>query len=470
MKNLTELTLKEADDLLTSKKATSQEITQAHIEAIAKKDKKIGAYLTVEAEKALEQAKHADKFRLNQKEVCWLTGVPGAIKDMINTAGTRTTAASKILENYTPVYDATVVERLREVQSVMLGKTNMDEFAMGGSTENSALGKTVNPWDFTRVPGGSSGGSAAAVAANLAIFALGTDTGGSIRQPASFCNVVGLKPTYGRVSRFGVIAMASSLDQVGPITKTVEDAALVLNIIAGYDRRDSTSAKEDLPDYTKFLKRPIKGMRIGIPKEFFGEGLDQKVKKVIEEALGKFEDLGAHLVEVSIPASKEAIAIYYLIMPSEVSSNMARYDGIRFGKDRENFGPEVKRRIILGTYALSSGYYDAYYLKAAKVRKVLFEQYQRVFEKVDIVAGPTSPILPFKLGEKSDPLSMYLADIYTVTANLAGIPAISIPAGFVENLPVGLQLQANHWQEGKLLNAAAAFEGMTEFYKRRPEV
>ncbi|MDP2671533.1 MAG: Asp-tRNA(Asn)/Glu-tRNA(Gln) amidotransferase subunit GatA [bacterium] len=471
MSNLTNLTIKQVEEGLNKRDFTSLEITKDHLEKISKLDKKIGAYLTVSEELALEQAKKADQLRKDKGLVCWLTGVPAAVKDIISTKGIRTTAASKILEDYIPVYNSTAYARLEQVHAVLLGKTNLDEFAMGGSTENSALGKTVNPWDFEKVPGGSSGGSAAAVATEQAVFALGTDTGGSIRQPASFCNLVGLKPTYGRVSRYGVLAMASSLDQVGPITKTVEDAALVLNIIGGYDKYDSTSAKKQLPDFSKNLASSIKGLKVGVPKEFFGEGLQTEVKNVVESALKKIEKLGADLVEVSLPATKEAIGIYYLIMPSEVSANMARYDGIRFGKGRENFGPEVKRRIMLGTYALSSGYYDAYYLKAAKVRRVLFEQFQEVFKKVDIIAGPTSPVLPFKFGERShDPLSMYLADIYTVTANLVGIPALSVPAGFTSGLPVGLQLQAAHWEEEKILKLAHAFEQETAYYKQKPEL
>ncbi|OGY29855.1 MAG: aspartyl/glutamyl-tRNA amidotransferase subunit A [Candidatus Woykebacteria bacterium RIFCSPHIGHO2_12_FULL_45_10] len=467
---LTKLTLREADEALKERKISSKELTEAHLLRIAEKDKQLGAYLTLTAELALEQAEKADQRRKNE-EVCWLTGVPAAIKDIISTKNVRTTAGSKILEDYTPVYSATAYQRLEDVTTVLLGKTNLDEFAMGASTENSALGKTVNPWDLERVPGGSSGGSAAAVAADLATFALGTDTGGSIRQPASFCNVVGLKPTYGRVSRYGVIAMASSLDQVGPIAKTVEDAALVLNIIAGHDKYDSTSAKKELPDFTKFLGGKVKGMKIGVPKEFFGKGLQAEVKTTVEGALAKLEELGASLIDVSLPTTKEAVAVYYLIMPSEVSANLARYDGIRFGKTRENFGAEVKRRIMLGTYALSAGYYDAYYLKAAKVRRVLFNELQEVFKRVDVIAGPTSPVLPFKFGEKTaDPLSMYLADIYTVTANLAGIPAISVPAGFAKGLPVGLQLQANHWEEGKLLKVAHAFEQATGFSKEKPKL
>ncbi|OGY23564.1 MAG: glutaminyl-tRNA synthase (glutamine-hydrolyzing) subunit A, partial [Candidatus Woykebacteria bacterium GWB1_45_5] len=388
-----------------------------------------------------------------------LTGVPAAIKDVIVTKGIRTTAGSKILEDFTPPYSATVYEKLETAGVVVVGKTNLDEFAMGASTENSAYKITKNPWDFSRVPGGSSGGSAAAVAADMAIYSLGSDTGGSIRQPASFCGVVGLKPTYGRVSRYGLIAMASSLDQIGPITKTVEDAALVLNEIAGYDPCDSTCVDKESPDYTSFLKPIIKGAKIGVPKEFFGEGVDLQVAEAIKKAISRLESLGAKIIEISLPRTKEAISVYYLIMPSEVSANLSRYDGIRFGSSRDKFGPEVKRRIMLGTYALSAGYYDAYYLKAAKVRTLISQEFKGAFKKVDVIVGPVSPVLPFKIGERVDnPLQMYLADILTVPVNLAGLPGISIPCGLVSGLPVGLQIIADHWQEGKIFNVAYAYE------------
>jgi len=373
--------------------------------------------------------------------------------------GEKSTSSSRILENYIAPYDATVIMRLKERGAVILGKTNLDEFAMGASTENSAYKLTKNPWNLDRVPGGSSGGSAVSVAADMVFYSLGSDTGGSIRQPASFCGVVGLKPTYGRVSRYGLIAMASSLDQIGPITKTVEDAILVLHTIAGHDRYDATSVEKAVPDYTKFLTGDVKNVKIGVPKEFFGEGVEIYVRDTVEKAIKRLGQLGAKVTEISLPRLKEAIAVYYLLMPSEVSANLARFDGIRFGKAREEFGPEVKRRIMLGTYALSSGYYDAYYLKAAKVRTLIYKEFEEAFKKVDVIVGPTSPVLPFKIGERvDDPLQMYLADILTVPVNLAGLPGISIPCGLVSGLPVGLQIIANHWQEAKIFNVAYAYE------------
>ncbi len=463
------LTIRKTHEALKKKEFSAVELTKETLKNVETEDKSLKAFLTITEKEAFEQAKKADQLIATQREICWLTGIPFGVKDIIVTKDVRTTAASKILENFIPPYSATVYDNLQSVKGVMVGKLNCDEFAMGASTENSAYQETKNPWDKERVPGGSSGGSAAAVAAGLVPFALGTDTGGSIRQPSSFCSSVGLKPTYGRVSRFGLIPLSNSMDQAGPITRTVEDAALVLNIIAGYDSKDATSVKKPLPDYSQNLDKSIKGLKFGIPKEYLGEGIDQKVKEVFLAAAKKLEDLGGELVEISLPHSEQAVPVYYLVMPSEVSTNLSRYDGIRFGETRDKFGPETKRRIMLGTYALSSGYYDAYYLKAAKVRRLIFEDFQAAFKKVDFIIGPTSPILPFKFGEKKDdPLEMYLADILTVPQNLAGVPAISIPGGFVGDLPVGLQITANHFEEEKLLSVAYNFEQATDFHKRKP--
>lgn len=453
------LSLKEAAEGLRKKKFSCLELTSAVLSQIAKREKEIDAFLTLSEELALGEAKKIDGLLSNGQTLPTLAGIPGAIKDVIVTQGIRTTAASAILDDFVPPYDATVVRRLKENQAVIVGKTNCDEFAMGSSTENSAYKRTKNPHDLTRVPGGSSGGSAAAVAADLCIYALGSDTGGSIRQPASLCGVVGLKPTYGLVSRYGLIAMASSLDQIGPITKTVEDAAIVLNTISGHDPDDSTSAKVKAVDYTKNLGQSIKGIKIGIAKEYFGQGLDKGVREIIEKAIKKLEGLGAKTVEVSIPHQEYALATYYIIMPSEVSANLARFDGIRFGKTRNHFGPEPKRRVMLGTYALSHGYYDQYYLKAVKVRHLLQRDFQEAFQKADVIVGPTSPTVAWKFGEKmKDPLKMYLSDIYTVTANLVGIPGISIPAGFSNGLPVGLQIMGPHFREDLILQVAHQYE------------
>ena len=463
------LSLKKAWELLESKKIYSIELTSSILKRIGQVEPKIESYLTITPEIAQEQARKADQLLKLEKQ-CWLTGVPAAIKDIIVTERIKTTAGSKILANFLPPYNATVIERLLSVAAVFLGKTNLDEFAMGASTENSGYKITKNPWDRSRVPGGSSGGSAAATAADLCIYSLGSDTGGSVRQPASFCGVVGLKPTYGRVSRYGLIAMASSLDQIGPITKTVEDAALVLNIIAGYDSFDSTSVKLKLPDFTKALTGKIKGLKIGIPKEYFDEGLEKGVKNTVVTAVKKLEELGANLVELSLPHTKEAISVYYLIMPSEVSTNLARFDGIRFGNEREKFGDEVKRRIMLGTYALSSGYHDAYYLRAAKVRTLIKKEFDKAFAKVDCLVGPVSPTTAFSIGEKiNDPLQMYLADILTVPVSLAGLPAISVPCGFSNNLPVGLQIIGKQFAEEIILNLAHTYERANNWYKMKPK-
>ena len=457
--DLTKITLKEAAQALKDKKVSSKELTSLAFAQVEKLEPRLGAFLTLTKEIAEKQAERIDKFVANNQEIGLLAGIPMAIKDVIVTKGIRTTAGSNILSDFIPPYSATVYEKLNNAGAVLIGKTNLDEFAMGASTENSAYKLTKNPWNLDRVPGGSSGGSAVSVAADMVFYSLGSDTGGSIRQPASFCGVVGLKPTYGRVSRYGLIAMASSLDQIGPITKTVEDAILVLHTIAGHDRYDATSVEKAVPDYTKFLTGDVKNVKIGVPKEFFGEGVEIYVRDTVEKAIKRLGQLGAKVTEISLPRLKEAIAVYYLLMPSEVSANLARFDGIRFGKAREEFGPEVKRRIMLGTYALSSGYYDAYYLKAAKVRTLIYKEFEEAFKKVDVIVGPTSPVLPFKIGERvDDPLQMYLADILTVPVNLAGLPGISIPCGLVSGLPVGLQIIANHWQEAKIFNVAYAYE------------
>ncbi|KKP67301.1 MAG: Glutamyl-tRNA(Gln) amidotransferase subunit A [Candidatus Moranbacteria bacterium GW2011_GWE2_35_164] len=443
------------------------------------------AYLTLHKEEALAEAQRIDDKIKKGEEIDLLSGIPMALKDNMCVQGGRTTAASKILDNYIAPYDATVVKKLKKQGAVILGKTNMDEFAMGSSTENSAYQKTKNPHDLNRVPGGTSGGSAAAVAGGLAVYALGSDTGGSVRQPASFCGVVGLKPTYGRVSRHGLIAMASSFDQIGPVTQTVEDAAIVLSRIAGRDKKDATSAKSGGKLYEDYLQGDIRGMKIGVPKEYFSDDLSSEIKEISIKALEKFKKLGAELVEINIPHNEYALPVYYITVPSEISSNMARFDGIRYGlsvDDQEQskigggnlletyldsreigLGTEVKRRIMLGTYALSAGYYDAYYKKAQKVRRLLKQDFEKAFESVDLIFSPTAPEPAFKIGEKTtDLLQMYLSDIYTVTANLVGVPAISFPIGTVEregkNLPIGGQLMGRWFGEEELLNAAHTFE------------
>jgi aspartyl-tRNA(Asn)/glutamyl-tRNA(Gln) amidotransferase subunit A len=442
---------------------------------IKKEDPSIGAFLTLSEDRALAQAKRIDKMAAEGKPLPPLAGVPIAIKDVMVTRDVRTTAGSKILENFVPPYDCTAVVRLEGAGAVMLGKLNCDEFAMGSSTENSAYHEVRNPRDKSRVPGGSSGGSAAAVAAEMAVATLGSDTGGSIRQPASFCGVVGLKPTYGRVSRYGLIAFASSLDHIGPFAKTVKEVALMLRTIAGRDPMDSTSAELPVPDYVTELEKPVKGLKVGVASEYFGEGLDPEVRAAVEAAIQKLAELGCEVAPVSLPHTEYAIPTYYIVATAEASSNLARYDGVRYGfrapKARTlsdmyrlsrdgGFGMEVKRRIMLGTYALSAGYYDAYYLKAQKVRTLLTRDFDEAFKKVDVIAAPTCPTPAFKLGEKvNDPLAMYLADIYTVTANLAGIPGISVPCGENhEKLPIGLQLFGRHFDEGTLLRIAHAYE------------
>lgn len=474
---------------LLAKEITAVELAEGYFAQIESRNEELNAYLTVTKEQALRDATFVDEKIAKGESIGLLSGIPGAIKDNICITGVRTTAASKILDNFIAPYDATVIDRLKKENAIFLGKTNLDEFAMGASTENSAYGPTRNPIDTTRVPGGSSGGSAVAVAGDMAVWALGSDTGGSIRQPASFCGIVGLKPTYGRVSRAGVIAMASSLDQVGPLTKTVEDAAIVLSVISGFDIHDATTGESDARDYTACLDGKVRGLRIGIPKEYFTEELDVRVRQVAEEAIERFRSLGAEIVPISLPRSKYALAVYYLVMPCEVSSNLARYDGIRFGLSlndaedsisgtsglletyldtrRHGFGAEVKRRIMLGTYALSAGYYDAYYKKAQQVRRLIREDFQAAFETVDFIFSPTAPEVAFKLGEKSnDPLKMYLSDVYTVTANLVGVPAISFPIGTLEteggDLPLGGQLMGKWYDEEGILRMADAFEKMNK--------
>jgi len=479
-----QVTIHEASRLLKEKKISSVELTRDYLERIHQLEPKVRAFVTVTDELALEQARQADKL-IAAGKVNPLTGIPIAIKDVICTRGIKTTCSSKMLENFVPPYNATVMEKLNACGAVMVGKANMDEFAMGSSTENSALFVTHNPWDLSRVPGGSSGGSAVAVAAGEAVCALGSDTGGSIRQPAGFCSVVGLKPTYGRVSRYGLVAFASSLDQIGPLTQDVTDCALLLNAIAGHDKRDSTSVPEPVPDYTQSLKTDLKGLRLGIPREYYVEGMQPEVASAMKSAIKKLEELGATIEEVSLPHTPYVLAVYYIIAPSEASANLARYDGVKYGfsyrgdtmwesmeKTRENgFGPEVKRRIMIGTYALSAGYYDAWYLKAQKVRTLIRREFDAVFEKCDALITPTSPTVPFKIGEKTDdPLAMYLSDICTLPINIAGVPAISIPAGFSDGLPIGMQIIGKHFKEETLLKVAYAFEQATEWHKRRASI
>jgi aspartyl-tRNA(Asn)/glutamyl-tRNA(Gln) amidotransferase subunit A len=486
MNDLHQLTISQAHQLLKEKKISAVELTKASLAHLAKVEDKVQACVTTCEDVALKQAKEADKA-ISSGKIKPLTGIPALIKDVMCTKGIKTTCSSKILENFVPPYDATVIEQLKSSNAVILGKTNMDEFAMGSSTENSAFFPTRNPWDLDRVPGGSSGGSAVAVSTDEAIYALGSDTGGSIRQPAGFCSVVGLKPTYGRVSRFGLVAFASSLDQIGPITKNVADCALVLNAIAGHDPRDSTSAPNPVPDYTKSLNPDIKNMRIGIPKEYFVEGMQKEVRASIEAAIKKLQELGAKVDwDVSLPLTKYALAVYYILAPSEASANLARYDGVKYGfsyLDTTNmweamektkqfgFGAEVKRRIMLGTYALSAGYYDAYYLKAQKVRTLIIREFKDAFEKYDALVTPTSPTVPFKLGEKvDDPMQMYLSDVCTLPINIAGLPAISIPAGFADGLPVGMQIIGKPFDEETILHIAFAYEQATDWHKRKPPI
>jgi len=467
---------------LRAKKFSSAELTRALLDRI-EKYKTLNAFITLDAERSLTQAAAADARRARGEDAA-LLGVPIAQKDIFCADGWRTTCGSKILSNFIAPYDATAIDKFNAAGAVILGKTNMDEFAMGSSNETSYYGAVRNPWNTDRVPGGSSGGSAAAVAARLAPAATGTDTGGSIRQPAALTNLTGLKPSYGRVSRYGMIAFASSLDQGGPMTRTAEDAAILLNTMAGFDPRDSTSVDAPVPDYTHALGSEIKGVRIGLPKEYFSEGLSGAVARVIEAAVEQYRKLGARIVEVSLPNSKLAVPCYYVLAPAEASSNLSRYDGVRYGyrapeyadltemyerTRAEGFGPEVKRRIMIGTYALSAGYYDAYYLKAQKLRRLIADDFAQAFAQCDVILGPTSPTTAFKIGAKTDdPVSMYLSDIYTISVNLAGLPALSLPAGFAENLPVGMQLIGKYFDEARLLNVAHRYQQATDWHTRVP--
>jgi aspartyl-tRNA(Asn)/glutamyl-tRNA(Gln) amidotransferase subunit A len=481
------LTIHQLHDLLVKKEVTSNEVTGALYRRIGDIDRKINAYLLLTKEEAFRQADQADRKIDRGEKIGDLAGVPIGLKDILCTKGIRTTCASKILEDYIPFYDGTVVRKLKEAGVVLLGKLNMDEFAMGSSTENSGFQITHNPWDLTRIPGGSSGGSAAAVAADECIAALGTDTGGSIRQPASCCGVVGMKPTYGRVSRYGLVAFASSLDQIGPITKDVEDCAILMNAISGYDPCDSTSVNVEVPHYKQSLINNVQGIRIGIPDEYFVEGMDPEVESSVKEAISQFEKWGAEARRVSLPHTEYAVAIYYIIATAEASSNLARYDGVKYGfrskgyreliemytqSRAKGFGQEVKRRIILGTYVLSAGYYEAYYRKASQVRTLMKKDFEEAFRQVDVIVAPTAPTPAFRIGEKTEnPLQMYLSDIHTIPVNLAGIPAISIPCGFNnKNLPIGLQIMGRHFDEEKLLRVAYTFEQNTEFHLKKPPI
>lgn len=480
------LTAHELHDMLVKKEVSSEELCRSIFNRIDGVEETLKSYVTLTKQQALEKARDVDKKISRGEKISPLAGIPIAIKDNMCTENVRTTCSSKILYNFVPPYDATVVKKLNQADAVIVGKTNMDEFAMGSSTEHSGFYPTRNPWDPNRVPGGSSGGSAVSVAAGEAIVSLGSDTGGSIRQPAGFCGVVGMKPTYGAVSRYGLVAFASSLDQIGPFARDVTDCATLLNVICGHDPLDSTSAPIETPDYTTFLINDIKGLKIGVPKEYIGEGIHPGIRKAIEQAIEKLSLLGANIEETSLPHTEYSVPAYYLIAPAEASSNLARYDGVRYGYRVEapedvvdmfmrsrslGFGTEVKRRIMLGTYALSAGYYDAYYLKALKVRTLIKQDFDRAFEKYDILISPTTPILPFKMGEKiEDPLQMYLADITTIPVNLAGIPGMSIPCGFADGLPVGLQLMGKPFDEGNLLRVAYTFEQNNDFHLQRPTI
>jgi aspartyl-tRNA(Asn)/glutamyl-tRNA(Gln) amidotransferase subunit A len=482
-----EWTIAEARKRLDQKEISAVELTRALLERINRIDPKVGAFLTVSEESALADAEAADRA-IAAGGGGPVTGIPLAVKDVICTEGIRTTCGSKILENFVPPYSATVIEKLRDQNAVLLGKTNMDEFAMGSSNEHSAFFPTRNPWDLSRIPGGSSGGSAAAVAADMCLGALGSDTGGSIRQPASHCGVVGLKPTYGRVSRFGLVAFASSLDQIGPLAKSVTDSAILLQALAGHDRRDSTSVPEPVPDYTAALQKDLKGITLGLPREYLqAEGTDPEVSRAVKGAIQTLKGLGARCVEVSLPMTEYVVAAYYVIAPCEASSNLARYDGVKYGvrasetadlmemyrKTRsKGFGPEVQRRIIIGTYSLSAGYYDAYYGKASQVRTRIMDDFRQAFTVCDALVCPVAPTPAFRIGEKTDdPLTMYLSDIFTLSANLAGIPGISVPCGFSdEGLPIGLQVLGPHFKEETLIRVAGNFEAATEFHNRKPDV
>ncbi|MFO1420738.1 MAG: Asp-tRNA(Asn)/Glu-tRNA(Gln) amidotransferase subunit GatA [Candidatus Competibacteraceae bacterium] len=478
-----EKTISQLSAGLAAGEFSSEELTDAFLDRIERFNPSLNAFITVAATRARAQARAADQHR-RQGAAGPLTGIPIAHKDIFCTSGLRTSCGSRILDRFIAPYDATVVERLAAAGTVMLGKTNMDEFAMGSSNETSFYGPARNPWDLAAVPGGSSGGSAAAVAARLAPGATGTDTGGSIRQPAALCGITGIKPTYGRVSRWGMIAYASSLDQGGPMARTAEDCALLLGAMAGFDPRDSTSVDRPVPDYAALLDRPLDGLKIGLPREYFDEGLDGAVARVVEDAIAEYRKLGAETIDISLPNSRLAIPAYYVVAPAECSSNLARFDGVRYGHRCENpkdlldlytrsrgegFGAEVKRRILVGTFALSAGYYDAYYLKAQQIRRSISDDFRRAFERVDAIAGPTSPTVAFNLGEKvDDPITMYLSDIYTIAVNLAGLPGLSLPVGFVGQRPVGLQLIGNYFAEDLLLNVAHRYQQVTDWHQRAP--
>ena len=473
MKNLYKLTASEIREKILNKEVKVEELVKETFERIENVEKKVGSFVHLRKEKALEEAKVLDEKIARGEKVGALAGVPVAIKDNMISKGDITTACSKILGNYEGIYDATAVKKLKDADAIIIGITNMDEFAMGSTTKTSVHHLTKNPWDSESVPGGSSGGAAASIGAQEVYISLGSDTGGSIRQPASFCGVVGLKPTYGRVSRYGLIAFASSLDQIGPMAKSVEDIALTMNVISGADDYDATVVDCEVPNYTEFLNKDIKGMRIGVPKEYFIDGINPEVRKVMDESLEKFKELGAEIVEISLPHTKYAVPTYYVIAPAEASSNLARFDGVRYGYRSENiqnindlyvnsrsegFGDEVKRRIMIGTYVLSAGFYDAYFKKAQKVRAKIKEDFDRAFESVDVIFTPVSPSTAFRLDDKKTPIELYLEDIFTISANLAGIPGISIPAGKAQGLPVGIQLLGKPFGEGDLIKAGSAFE------------
>ena len=481
---LNELTIHELQDRIKKKEVSAREIIDDVFKRIDAVEGRVHSYITLMRESAYEAAESADRD-IRAKKINTLTGIPVALKDIMCTRGVRTTCGSRILHNFTPPYDATVVKKLKEAGAVFVGKANMDEFAMGSSTETSWFGVTRNPWDLDRIPGGSSGGSASAVAADECVAATGSDTGGSIRQPAALCGIVGLKPTYGRVSRFGLIAFASSLDQIGPFTKDVEDCAIMMNVIAGYDPMESTSVPMEVPDYQSFIGKDIRGWTVGIPKEYFIEGIDPEVESAVRKTIAVIEGLGAKCVDISLPHTEYCLAVYYVIAPAEASSNLARYDGVKYGyrsadgrdllemykKTRsQGFGAEVKRRIMIGTYALSAGYYDAYYKKASQVRTLIKRDFQEAFKTCDVIVTPTSPTPAFRIGEKTDdPLQMYLSDIFTISTNLAGIPGISVPCGYTKSgLPIGAQFLAGHFEEGKLLQVAHAYEKHSGIERRRP--
>ncbi len=476
--------LKQMAAALAAKQISSVELTQLFLDRIHKLNPELNAYITLDEARTLEQAKLADA-RIAKGDATPLTGIPLAQKDIFCAKGWRTTCGSRMLETFIAPYDAHVISKFDAAGAVNLGKTNMDEFAMGSSNETSYFGKVKNPWDRQRVPGGSSGGSAAAMAARLCAAATGTDTGGSIRQPASLCGFTGLKPTYGVVSRYGMIAFASSLDQAGPMAKSAEDCALMMNVMAGFDERDSTSLQRDREDYTRDLGKPLAGLKIGLPREYFAEGLNAGVAQVVQDAIAQYRKLGAETVEISLPNNKLAIPVYYVIAPAEASSNLSRYDGVRYGhraehytdlldmycKSRaEGFGAEVKRRILIGTYVLSAGYYDAYYLQAQKIRRLIAQDFEEAFKHCDVIMGPAAPGTAFKIGEKTeDPVAMYLEDLYTIAVNLAGLPGMSVPAGFANNLPVGLQIIGNYFDEARMLNVAHAYQQETDWHTRMPE-